>query len=303
MNEEDVDDDEMKESHNKRSESINYSRSCNNEPDKEGYAVPVKGITGSILTRLNARQTRHLEYAAVEALKIAASDNILEIGYGRGDGIGYAYEKIKSGDGMIFCTDRSRYMEEVVRNRFYVEIVEEGKIRLDRAIHLSNLPYPSDFFSGIFHVDTYYFWGNQMRDICWDLCRVLKPGGRIVCALQLSRLRKLEEWHLISERLYNPMRYLSVLELSGFINVKMTYHKCPHGTGDEYQLIEAEKPQADERYLDADERMKQLETNIKREMLAMRILKQQRPQSAQNTEVFESEDSSQSSPKDKHTKA
>uniref|UniRef100_A0A0M3IWL9 Methyltransf_25 domain-containing protein n=1 Tax=Ascaris lumbricoides TaxID=6252 RepID=A0A0M3IWL9_ASCLU len=144
-------------------------------------------MTGSILTRINAHRTRHLERAAVEAINIAPNDKVLEIGYGRGDGLGFAYDKIQHGNGIVFGIDRSSYMEEVVRKRFCIEIAEEGRIRLDQAIDLSNLPYPSDFFAGIFHVDSYYFWGNRMRDICWDLNRVLKPEGILVCAMQLSR--------------------------------------------------------------------------------------------------------------------
>ncbi|KHN75979.1 hypothetical protein Tcan_18219 [Toxocara canis] len=239
------------------------------------YAIPVKSMTGSILTRMNARKTRHLERAAVEAINIGPDDKVLEIGYGRGDGIGFAYEKVRIGSGVVFGIDRSAYMEDVVGKRFCIEIAEDRKIRLDRAIDLSNLPYPSDFFAGIFHVDCYYFWGKRMHDICWDLCRVLKPGGILVCAMQLSRLRKLEKWNLLSDRLYNPVRYLCALEPAGFVDVKMEYHKGPRNT--EFQLIKARKTLAGNNYYDAEERMKQLEVDIKREMLAMRLLKEQRP--------------------------
>uniref|UniRef100_A0A0M3IGS4 Transposase n=1 Tax=Ascaris lumbricoides TaxID=6252 RepID=A0A0M3IGS4_ASCLU len=55
----------------------------------------------------------------------------------------------------------------------------------------------------------------------------------------------------------------------------MEYHKGPRNT--EYQLIKAKKALATREYFDADSRMKQLETDIKREMLAMRLLKEHRP--------------------------
>lgn len=53
------------------------------------------------------------------------------------------------------------------------------------------MPYPNNFFDGIYHVDFFYFFINsKLQNICKDLFRVLKPGKQIVCAMELKRFVK-----------------------------------------------------------------------------------------------------------------
>ncbi|MFH4977999.1 hypothetical protein AB6A40_004708 [Gnathostoma spinigerum] len=243
------------------------------------YGMPMKGITGSLLTRYNANKTRFLEHAAFDALNCTEDDCILEIGFGRGEGIAYAYDKVKSGGGIVFGIDWSPYITELAQKRFVLEIAEEAKIKVDQIFELRNLPYPTDFFSGVFHVDTFYFWQQDaMVEICHEIYRVLKPGASLTCGLQLSRLKKLQKWGILTESQSDPTRYLLCLEPAGFSSVQMTYHRSKEGS--EYQLISGKKPYSSEQTSDYDTVMEELEKEIKRDLLVEQVLKTRRPPSS-----------------------
>lgn len=241
----------------------------------EQYALPIRSLTGFIVSHMNNKKTRPIKSAAIEALDIQPNDNILEIGYRRGDGLGMVLNAVKNGSGRVFGIEHSRYLEEVVRKRFILEIEEDKILQLERVLDLSTLPYPNDFFNGIFHVDSFYFWGRDLHYVCHDLLRVLAPGGIMICGMQLNRLRKLEKWGILRECQYNPVRYLSALEPAGFRNIKMIYVKRSDGI--EIQLIKAEKPEASSDYYDPDARMMKLEADIKHELMIRRMLKEGKP--------------------------
>ncbi|VDM55016.1 unnamed protein product [Angiostrongylus costaricensis] len=173
------------------------------------------------------------------------NDNVLELGYGRGNALKYCFDKVANGNGAVFGIDRSSYMEDCARYRFALEIAETGKIRLDRAPDLRNLPYPSEVFNHILHVDFYYFIHHEiMPYICKELWRVLKPGGTVICGISFDRLKKLSHWGLLEDSQWDPMRYMIYLEPAGFVDVNIEYKS--RSKGNQYQMICARKPQINE---------------------------------------------------------
>uniref|UniRef100_A0A1I7XG76 Methyltransf_25 domain-containing protein n=1 Tax=Heterorhabditis bacteriophora TaxID=37862 RepID=A0A1I7XG76_HETBA len=213
-------------------------------------AVPVKSLSGYLLTKRCAAVTDFLNKAVVESLDIGKDDNVLELGYGRGNALKYCLERIQNGNGMVFGIERSSYMEEVTRKRFILEIAETSKLRLDHGIDLCNLPYPTDFISHVFHVDLfYYLHQDKMMNFCSEVLRVLKPKGRVVCGMQFERLRRLSDWGILTDSQWNPMRYMYCLESSGFTDVKTQLFQIDYRRDSrrgEYQLITARKPDVDE---------------------------------------------------------
>ncbi|KAK6024462.1 methyltransferase domain protein, partial [Ostertagia ostertagi] len=174
-----------------------------------------------------------------------SDDNILELGYGRGNGLQYCFDRVVDGDGAVFGIDRSSYMEDCARHRFVLELAETTKIQLDHAPDLRDLPYPPAVFNHIFHVDLYYFiHQDHMFDICKELRRVLKPGGTMVCGMHFGRLKKLTKWGILNETQWDPMRYLMCLEPAGFTDVKVDYKS--HNKAGEYQLVSCRRPISDE---------------------------------------------------------
>uniref|UniRef100_A0A8R1I0J2 Methyltransf_25 domain-containing protein n=1 Tax=Caenorhabditis japonica TaxID=281687 RepID=A0A8R1I0J2_CAEJA len=235
------------------------------------YALPVKSMTGHVVSKYGAASSRRLNEKVVEQMRIDENDFIFEIGFGRGDALKMCFERVSSGRGMVFGVERSGYMDEVARKRFILEIAETDKIRIDSAIDLRNLPYPTDLFNHIFHVDVFYFLRqDHLVDITRELFRVLKPGGSVTCGMQFSRLEKLTEHRILEQSQWDPMRCLQALEAAHFSDVQINYHK--DAEMGEYQIISARKSLSPIQDLDPEELMRQLAMDMKKERLAVAMM-------------------------------
>ncbi|KHJ83417.1 hypothetical protein OESDEN_16886 [Oesophagostomum dentatum] len=179
-------------------------------------------------------------------------------------------------------------MQDCVLHRFALEIAETQRIRLDHAPDLRNLPYPSGIFNHILHVDFFYFIRQEvMHDVCRELWRVLRPGGTMTCGMQFKRLKNLSKWGLLEEFQWDPMRYMSCLEPAGFVDVKIDYKTDPK-IG-EYQLISARRPEHDEAFENPDETMRELELQIKKEMLIAELMKTRRKLTKEEQAILDEE--------------
>lgn len=173
---------------------------------------------------------------------LTLDDRLLEIGFGRGDGLKLVHDKLNEerGSGCVFGLEASEYMLNLSSKRFTIEISDEGKILLDFVIFISlndklsfsnfqvpniaHLPYPNDTFDGIFHVDVFYFWNREaMPQVVKELSRILKPGGKLICGLEPSRLKKLEKAKVLFSWEHDPMRYTECLEPVGFTDVSVSF--------------------------------------------------------------------------------
>lgn len=86
------------------------------------------------------------------------------------------------------------------------------------------MPFYTNFFDSIYHVDVFYDWTQlDMRLNCKEFFKALKPGGSIVCGMELKKLRKLEGQGILSEEEYEPMRYMEQLEKAGFQNIQVVF--------------------------------------------------------------------------------
>lgn len=84
------------------------------------------------------------------------------------------------------------------------------------------MPYNTDFFDALFHIDVFYAWDRKnLKENCDEFFRVLKPGCHIFCALDMQRLNYLAKYRILSRFDYDPMRYIESLEQSGFECIKV----------------------------------------------------------------------------------
>ncbi|CAJ0574028.1 unnamed protein product, partial [Mesorhabditis spiculigera] len=229
------------------------------------YAIPVRSVTGSIISRISDTRNRPLYQACIDAAPVGKDDRVLDVGYGRGAGLRQLYDVVGQGKGILFGVERSQYMDEVARKRFALELSEEEKLQLHRVFDLRHMPYPNDFFDVLLHVDLIYFVKDErLEEVCREFFRVLQPGHKVVSAMEFAWLAKLEKWGLLTKNQCDPVRYLTRLEQAGFEDVRLDYLKT---SGREIQVLCGRKPEADSRYFDPEHRMELLEKDVKRQLL------------------------------------
>uniref|UniRef100_A0A1I7TYY3 Methyltransf_25 domain-containing protein n=1 Tax=Caenorhabditis tropicalis TaxID=1561998 RepID=A0A1I7TYY3_9PELO len=236
------------------------------------YAVPVKSMTGLFVSNYGATKSKHLNKLVVQSMRLKPDDFIFELGFGRGDALEMCFNHIRNGKGMVFGVERSGYMNERALKRFALEIVESGKIRIDSAIDPRNLPYPTDLFDHVFHVDLFYFLQQEaLLAVNQELLRVLKPGGVLTCGMQLNRLKNLTNHRLLDETQWDPMRYMCSLEAAKFSDVQINYHTDPQMG--EYQIISAQKATHPLVHQNPEELFEELAKDMKKERLAIAMMK------------------------------
>ncbi len=131
-----------------------------------------KGLVGTILARIMARETVVENSRALSLLKLQPTDYILEVGAGHGATIKTAAEIAYNG--FVAGLDISRVMVRRAEqaNR---KSINEG--RVDILLASSNqIPFSDDTFSKALSVHTVYFW-DQPASHFSEILRALIPGG------------------------------------------------------------------------------------------------------------------------------
>lgn len=65
------------------------------------YALPVKSMTGHVVSKYGAAQTLRLNEKVVEQMALDKDDFVFEIGFGTGDALKMCFEKLTAGKGMV----------------------------------------------------------------------------------------------------------------------------------------------------------------------------------------------------------
>uniref|UniRef100_A0A0N4ZKR5 phosphoethanolamine N-methyltransferase n=1 Tax=Parastrongyloides trichosuri TaxID=131310 RepID=A0A0N4ZKR5_PARTI len=235
-------------------------------------ASPSKSFTGNLIRKQLSIGSKILNETAINQFPLQNGNNYLEIGFGRGDGIKIFYDKLKQNNiqSKLFGVEASAAALDKAIHRFALEI-EDKEIVLEGCTHLGLLPFPNNFFDGIYHVDVFYYWSdNNMPKIERELFRILKPNCKLVCTMDLNRLKEWEKWNILSSKDFDVMRYLELLEPCGFENIKVEYKQVDKNR--EIQIISANKPQKDISDDDPEMKFKELENDIKNYLLTEAIL-------------------------------
>jgi ubiquinone/menaquinone biosynthesis C-methylase UbiE len=147
------------------------------------------GALGWLIGNIMSIETRSLNEAALAALEIQPTDQVLEIGFGHGRTLKKATELASAGvvHGVDFSATMLGMAERSCRT-----LVDAGRLRLalaDSAV----LPYAEEAFDKIYSVHTLYFWPRpevQLREIR----RVLRRAGRFVLGLRTKDSRGAEDF-------------------------------------------------------------------------------------------------------------
>jgi hypothetical protein len=124
----------------------------------------------------------------------------------------------------------------LIEHHKYQYLLDSYLLQVDILANI--LPLSSNFFDGAFHVDVFYVnfplfhltfnykafkaWNARyLQEMCSELFRLLRPGARIFCGMELARLRRLARYGVLRPSDFDPMRYVAALEANGFRDVQV----------------------------------------------------------------------------------
>jgi ubiquinone/menaquinone biosynthesis C-methylase UbiE len=130
------------------------------------------GFGGRLIARLMVFGNRQPNRIAIDALKIAPSDTVLELGFGPGRAIRTLNSMVPHG--RVFGIDHSATMLAQA-SRYNRRAIHLGRVQLQQG-RFDALPWGSDTFDKILAVNAVYFFRADAAEIR-EARRVLRPGG------------------------------------------------------------------------------------------------------------------------------
>lgn len=134
-----------------------------------------RGPLGRLIAFIMARETWAQNRRAIDALEVAPSDHVLDLGCGPGRAL--AALAARAPRGRVVGADPSELMAEIASDRNKA-LLRAG--RVDVAVAgVEALPFADASFDKVLCVHVLYFW-PELTPAFRELRRVLKPGGRFV---------------------------------------------------------------------------------------------------------------------------
>lgn len=161
---------------------------------------------GGMLDRANVR-TNALVF---DVMAVAASDCVLEVGFGGGDLLVRLAGAVP--DGRVEGVELSDPMLGRVRARIRRSGLAD-RVRL-HAGSVEALPFDSGQFDCACSVNTIYFWPDLHRGLT-ELARVLRPGGRLVLGFGSDEALRRAGYEERGFSLYTPAQIEDALRASG----------------------------------------------------------------------------------------
>jgi SAM-dependent methyltransferase len=170
------------------------------------------GLFGRLFTaRWLEKANAGMNSLTLEALALAPSDRLLEIGFGSG----HLLEKVVSHRRCTFAAgvDISPEMVDRVGARLRAYI-DAGKAQI-RHGDIESIPFADGEFTKLCSVNTLYFWRDPPRALT-ECRRVLAPGGRL--ALCFNAKSEMLKWpgHVHGFTLYELVEIEAMLAAAGF---------------------------------------------------------------------------------------
>lgn len=169
------------------------------------------GNLGKIVGWMMSASNKEMLKWMIEKMKVSATDNVLEVGYGTGNAIYAIAGKLTTGH--VEGIDHSELMYRSARKKNSLYIANQ-KVRL----HIGNVlsVQHKNSFDIICGSNVHFFWKNPVEELI-KLHSLLKPRGRIVLSFQPRWVKSEEEVRLLASILEEQFQY------SGFGNVEVDY--------------------------------------------------------------------------------
>jgi SAM-dependent methyltransferase len=134
---------------------------------------PLAPATARLLNLVNQPLNRF----TVRTLELSGAEDVLDVGFGGGVGIGLVLQRLTTG--RVAGIDISDEMADRARDRF-ADAVANGRLVLARA-DVAAIPFADGSFDRVYTVNTVVFWREVPPGLA-EIQRVLRPGGRLVIA-------------------------------------------------------------------------------------------------------------------------
>jgi ubiquinone/menaquinone biosynthesis C-methylase UbiE len=149
------------------------------------------GWFGRVIGHVMAYQHWTLTVWAIDLMNVQASDRVLDVGCGGGMAVRQLSKRATSG--FVAGMD---YSEEMVRQATgrNAEAVRRGQVEIKVGDALA-LPFADGSFDKVCAIESFYFWPDPMAGLR-EVRRVLKAGGQITIAMEMSREAKAQKSRL-----------------------------------------------------------------------------------------------------------
>ena len=159
------------------------------------------GWAGRFVGIIMALKNRQRNAWTISMLDIQPNDQVLEIGFGPGQGI---QEVAKlTPNGFVCGIDLSATMV-VQASKRNTAAIRSGRVHLQQGSE-SPLPFDTNKFNKVFAVNSMQFWSNPIAGL-QEVIRVLRPGGRVVITIQPIWAKTEEEVQMVAEQLVSQLK-------------------------------------------------------------------------------------------------
>ena len=175
-------------------------------------ARDAKGLLGRMIAFLMAHETWAQNRRVIDALRVARSDHVLDIGCGPGRSLATLANLAL--EGRIVGADPSSLMTELAVRRNSA-LVRARRVEIVMA-SAASLPFADAAFDKALCVHVLYFWNDTERAFA-EIARVLKPGGKLVLLFRTSADAKVvQAFPAAVYRFPSLNEVLALLEEAGF---------------------------------------------------------------------------------------
>nr|XP_039263465.1 uncharacterized methyltransferase YdaC-like [Styela clava] len=184
---------------------------------------PSNDLYGFIIKRFLITRNEQKNRKVIELLQLQSHHNILEIGFGPGEGLKLTLDTTGHGNpsGRIYGVDFSSRMCEEVQKRFCDEI-DKGRMSILNE-DVSTMSIPDNTIDKVFHINSHLYWPDIDKS-CAEIYRVMKSCGNMVTVVNFGAIESSKRSSTILKYAVNstPEIYTNALVNAGFVDIEMT---------------------------------------------------------------------------------
>ena len=139
-----------------------------------------KGFWGKLMIRSMNKGHSNLTDWALKQFVVESGDIVLDVGCGGGKTVDKLCAMV--GSGKVYGIDYSELCVKSSKKLNHKNILCHKAVISQASV--SSLPFEDNTFNKITAVETYYFWPDK-PDALREICRVLKPGGKLLLVFEM----------------------------------------------------------------------------------------------------------------------